>query len=55
MHATLLAFSLSSWFFEAWGELVRYFNMMNTLQWGIVSSCSVIFGFLCLRGSNLYR
>ena len=49
----LAAFSLSGWFFEAWSELVRYFNTMNTTQWGVVSACAVAFGFLCLKGTSL--
>ncbi len=53
--ALLSAFSLSGWFFDAWGELVRYFNTMNTMQWGVVSACAVAFGFLCLRGTKINR
>jgi hypothetical protein len=55
MDALLATFSLSGWFFDAWAELVRCFNHMNTTQWGIVSASSVIFGFLCLRGSDVNR
>ncbi|TWU60643.1 hypothetical protein Poly51_09230 [Rubripirellula tenax] len=53
MIIELLAFSLTTWFFDAWTELVRYFNTMNTWQWGIVSASSVAFGFLCLRGHKI--
>ncbi|MGB7325083.1 MAG: hypothetical protein WBD31_09435 [Rubripirellula sp.] len=53
MIPDLIAFSLVTWFFDAWSELVRYFNTMNTMQWGIVSACSVAFGFLCLRGHKV--
>ncbi len=53
MTFQLLAFSITTWFFDAWGELVRSFNTMNTWQWGVVSACSVAFGFLCLRGTKI--
>jgi hypothetical protein len=53
MDAILAAFSLSGWFFDAWAELTRCFNHMNTTQWGIVSAASVVFGFLCLKGSGV--
>ena len=55
MDAILAAFSLSGWFFEAWAELTRAFNQMNTTQWGIVSGATVVFGFLCLKGSNINK
>ncbi len=55
MLAELIAFSLVTWFFDAWSELLRAFHSMNTTQWGIVSTCSVAFGFLCLRGHKLSR
>ena len=48
-------FSLRGWFFEAWTELVHWFNHMNTTQWGIVSASAVVFGFLCLKGSGVNR
>jgi hypothetical protein len=51
--AILAGFSLTSWFFEAWGDLTRYFNTMNTIQWGVLAACAVIFGFLCLKGSGI--
>lgn len=55
MHFDILAFSITLWFSDAWGELVRYFNTMSTWQWGVVSACSVAFGFLCLKGHSLKR
>ena len=55
MEAILAGFSLSAWFFEAWAELTRAFNHMNTTQWGIVSAASVAFGFLCLKGSSINK
>ncbi len=56
MQFELLArFSVTDWFFSAWGELVRYFNSMDTTQWGVVSACAVAFGFLCLKGTALNR
>lgn len=56
MEATLLAsFTLSGWFMDVWTELTRWFSTMNTTQWGIVSASAVIFGFLCLRGSDVNR
>ena len=56
MLSTMFArFSFSTWFFDAWSEMVRYFNTMNTMQWGVLSACAVAFGFLCLRGSGVNR
>ena len=55
LTALFNGFSLSGWFFDAWGELVRYFNNMSTTQWGVVSACAVAFGFLCLKGTALNR
>ena len=55
LNAVFARFSFSSWFFEAWAELVRYFNAMNTIQWGVVAACAVAFGFLCLRGTGINR
>ncbi len=51
----LASFSLSGWFNDAVYEFVRYFNHMNVTQWGIVSTASVAFGFLCLKGHTLNR
>lgn len=53
MFTELLSFALLSWFAEAWAELIRSFHSMNSMQWGIVSACSVAFGFLCLRGHKI--
>lgn len=53
MILDILAFSLTGWFQDAMSELTRYFSTMNVTQWGIVSACSVGFGFLCLRGTGL--
>jgi hypothetical protein len=55
LTAILSRLSISGWFFEAWAELVRYFNTMNTIQWGVVSACAVAFGFLCLKGTGINR
>ncbi|MFK8113240.1 MAG: hypothetical protein AB8B91_13610 [Rubripirellula sp.] len=55
MSAIVAGFTLSVWFIDAWGETSRYFSSMNTIQWGVVSACSVVFGFLCLKGSNANR
>lgn len=55
LTAILAEFSLSVWFFDAWGELVRYFYSMNTIQYGVVAGCAVAFGFLCLKGTNINR
>lgn len=55
LDVILANFSLSTWFFDAWAELVRYFNTMNTTQWGVVSACAVAFGFLCLKGNGINR
>jgi len=45
--------SLTTWFFESWAELVRYFHDMSVTQWGVVSASAVAFGFLCLRGNGI--
>ena len=55
LTSILSDFSFSTWFFDAWSDLVRYFNTMNTIQWGVMSACAVSFGFLCLRGSGVNR
>jgi len=47
--------SLTTWFFEAWFELVRYFHSMSITQWGVVSASAVAFGFLCLRGNGIHH
>ena len=47
--------SLTSWFFEAWADLVRYFHAMSVGQWGVLSAFTVAFGFLCLRGNGIWR
>ena len=47
--------SLSTWFFEAWAELVEHFHKMNATQWGVLSASTVIFGFLCLKGTGINR
>ena len=52
MTIDILAFSLTSWFHDAWGEMARYMLNLNTWQWGIVSACAVVFGFLCLKGTG---
>ena len=51
----ILGSTLSVWFMDAWRELVRYFATFSTTQWGIVATCVVAFGFLCLRGHSLKR
>ncbi|TWT54693.1 hypothetical protein Pla22_23440 [Rubripirellula amarantea] len=55
MTIDILAFSLTLWLSDAWGELVRYLANLNTWQWGIVSACAVVFGFLCLKGTGINR
>ena len=55
LDVILANFSLSTWFFDAWAELVRYFNTMNTTQWGVLSASVVAFGFLCLKGTGINR
>lgn len=44
---------LTTWFFEAWAEVVRSFRSMSVTQWGVVSASVVAFGFLCLRGNGI--
>ncbi len=55
MTELLLAFSFGDWFRDASYELSYYFSHMNKTQWGIVSACSVAFGFLCLKGTGINR
>ncbi|TWU23093.1 hypothetical protein Pla52o_26270 [Novipirellula galeiformis] len=55
LNELLLAFSLSGWFVDASNELTGYFKHMNVTQLGIVSACSVAFGFLCLKGQGIKR
>ena len=38
---------------EAVNELLQYFSHMSVLEWGIVSSSAVLFGFLCMRSQDL--
>ena len=55
MHFTLFFAALGSLLRSASMELMSVFNQMNTLQWGIVSTCAVVFGFLCLKGTGANR
>jgi hypothetical protein len=45
----------SSWFFDAWTEVTVYFSAMSAIQWGVVATCAVIFGFMCLKGTPIRR
>lgn len=45
--------SVTEFFLEGLRSLSQFINGMNVLQWGILSFCGVIFGFLCLKGSNI--
>lgn len=55
LTAIVTGFSFSTWFFDSWSDLVRYFNTMNSTQWAVVSASAVTFGFLCLKGSGVNR
>jgi len=48
-------FSIRVWFWDAWGEAVRYFSGMDTTHYGILAACAVAFGFLCLKGPGIHR
>ena len=48
-------FSFSTWFFDAWGELTRYFTGMDEMHYGVLAGCAVLFGFLCLKGTGINR
>ena len=37
------------------GELLIFSDSFTTTQWGLVSLCVVVFGFMCLRGSGINR
>ena len=37
------------------GELLVFSDSLTTTQWGLVSLCVVLFGFMCLRGSGINR
>jgi len=49
----LLAVSISSWFNDAFYELVHYFDHLNSTEWAIISASAVAFGFICLKGESL--
>ena len=53
--ATILAGSITSWFHGVSNELGTYFNKMGTTHWAIVATAAVIFGFMCLKGTNINR
>jgi len=53
--ATIIAFSISQWFSDSLGELVRYFDHLNSTEWAIISASTVVFGFMCLRGDSIRR
>lgn len=55
MLTELRSFALLPWFAEAWEELVRSFHSMDSMQWAILSACSVTLGFICLRGHQISR
>ena len=48
----ILFASAAELFFDAWQQLAQFINGLDVWQWGILSSCGVLFGFLCLKGSN---
>jgi|GEM_PF-6729287 hypothetical protein len=48
-------FSQMSWFRELVDYSFNYFNRMDQTQWGIVSACIVLLGFLCLKGNLTNR
>jgi len=50
---SIIAFSISGWFSDSLGELVRYFDHLNSTEWAIISASAVAFGFMCLKGQSL--
>ncbi|MEM8667410.1 MAG: hypothetical protein AAGG48_07835 [Planctomycetota bacterium] len=48
-------FSPMTYFYDAWGELTRYFGMMDEMHYGVLAGCAVVFGFLCLKGTGINR
>jgi|GEM_PF-1490065 len=48
-----LAMSISSWFNDAFYELIHYFDHLNSTEWAIISASAVAFGFMCLKGQSL--
>ena len=53
MNPTLLAASISRWFWQSWAELTHYFDDFSVTQWAVIAASTVAFGFLCLRGNAL--
>ncbi len=53
--ATIWANSATMWLYEVGRELTTYFNKMSTTHWAVMASAAVVFGFLCLKGSNINR
>jgi hypothetical protein len=49
------AFSFKTWLNELLNYSSDYFNRMNETQWGVVSACVVLLGFLCLKGNLTNR
>lgn len=50
---SIIAFSISGWFSDSLGELVRYLDHLNSTEWAIISASAVAFGFMCLKGQSL--
>jgi len=42
-------------FLDAWADLTTYFSSLTSIQWGILATCAVAFGFLCLKGPGINR
>jgi hypothetical protein len=53
--SSLFDFSFSNWFSEARYDLMRYFDTLNSTEWGIISATAVAFGFICLKGDSIRR
>lgn len=53
--ATIFAGAITSWLHGVSSEMATYFNKMGTTHWGIVAVAAVIFGFMCLKGTNVNR
>ncbi|TWU07793.1 hypothetical protein [Stieleria varia] len=54
-NAMILANSVTMWLYEVGREMTSYFNKMSTTHWAVIASAAVVFGFLCLKGSNINR
>ena len=55
MQSNFANSSLATRFLDAWADLTTYFSSLTSIQWGILATCAVAFGFLCLKGPGINR